>query len=49
MELKKYKNRTRALVNSKIRFKTKRTIEIKKGVFMVPLFTSGVRCNRSTN
>jgi len=38
--LRKYKNRLRALVNSKISFKRKRKLLNKKGGFIVPLLTS---------
>jgi hypothetical protein len=39
-KLKKYKNRWRASVNPKIRFKSKRKLLIQKGGFIGPLLTS---------
>ena len=38
--LKKYKNRLRALVNPKISFKSKRKLLVQKGGFIVPLLAS---------
>jgi len=39
-KLKKYKNRLRTLVNSKIIFKNKRKFLVQKGGFIVPLLAS---------